>query len=263
MQVEGRTLGEPAADQLSLVGAVVVQDEVYVQFRGHVVLEGVEKAAEFAGAVRAMQLAQHMAAGHVEGGEQTGGAVALVVVRAAFDLPGAQGQQRRGAVQCLNLALLVHTQHQGAVGRVQVEADDIADFVDEQRIAAQLKGLAAVRLERKSAPDAADAALAEPGGLGEGAGGPVRGSGRLAFQGAGQHAFHRGIAQAARRARTGVIEQSVEAEKDKTLPPFANRGPSDPYSASDLGVTPPLGAQQHDARPQGQSLRRLGTTRPM
>src|SRR6266545_2640043 len=72
-----------------------------------------------------------------------------------------------------------------------------------------------MRLQRKGAPDAADAALAEPGGLGEGARGPVRGSLRLAFQGAGQYAFDGGLAQAARRARTGFIEQSVQAEKDK------------------------------------------------
>ncbi len=96
-----------------------------------------------------MQLAQHMATGHVESGEQTGGAMPFVVVSAAFDLTGAHGQQRRGAVQRLNLSLLVHTQHQGAVGRVEVEADDVTDFVDEQRVAAQLKGLAAMGLERK------------------------------------------------------------------------------------------------------------------
>ena len=121
---EARTLGQPAADQLGFVGAVVVQDEVYVQFCGHVLLDGVEKAAELTGAMTTMQLAQHRAAGHVEGGEQTGGAVPFGVVGAAFDLSGAQGQQRRGAVQRLNLALLVHAQHQGAVGRVQIEADE-------------------------------------------------------------------------------------------------------------------------------------------
>ena len=36
VQVEARTLGQPAADQLGFVRAVVIQDEVYVQFCGHV-----------------------------------------------------------------------------------------------------------------------------------------------------------------------------------------------------------------------------------
>ena len=43
---------------------------------------------------------------------------------AAFDLSGTHGQQRLGAVERLNLALFVHAQDQGAVRRVEVEADD-------------------------------------------------------------------------------------------------------------------------------------------
>jgi len=94
MQVEARTFGQPAADQLGIVGAVVIEDEMYVKFRGHVVLDGVEKAAELAGAMPAMQLAQHLAAGHIEGGKQAGGAVTFVIVAAAFDLSGAHGPGR-------------------------------------------------------------------------------------------------------------------------------------------------------------------------
>ena len=64
------------------------------------------KSAKFAGAMpAAMQLAQHVAAGHVESGEQAGGTVALVVVAATFHLSEAHGQQGCGAVQRLNLAL--------------------------------------------------------------------------------------------------------------------------------------------------------------
>ena len=177
--MEARTLGQPAANQLGFVGTVVVQDEMYVEFRGHVAVDGVEEAAELAGAMTTMELAQHLAAGHVESGEQAGGAVAFVIVAAAFDLSRAHGQQRRRAIQRLNLALLVHAQNQRSVGRVQVEADDVADLVDKQRIAAQFESLAAMRLQRKSAPDAADAALAQSGGLGQRARGPVGGSFRL------------------------------------------------------------------------------------
>src|SRR5260370_20628876 len=75
VQVEAGTFGQPAADPLRLVRAVVVQDEMYVQFRRHVLLDGMEKAAEFLGAMTTMQLAQHLATGHVESGEQNGGAV--------------------------------------------------------------------------------------------------------------------------------------------------------------------------------------------
>ena len=73
MQVGARTLREPAADELGFVCAVVVQDEVHVKFGRHVALDGIEKAAELARAMPTMQLAQHVAVGYVESGEQTGG----------------------------------------------------------------------------------------------------------------------------------------------------------------------------------------------
>jgi len=106
-----------------------------------------------------------------------------------------------------------------------------------------------MRLQGKSAPDATDAALAESGGLGQRARGPVGGGLRLGFQSARQHAFHRGVAQATRRARTGFIEQPIEAEKDKTLSPLAHGGERDIHSASHLGVAVAGSAEQHDAGP--------------
>ena len=162
VQVEARTFGKPAADPLGFMPTVVVQDEVHLEFCGHVAFDDIEKSAELTGTMTMMKLAQHVTAGDVESGEQAGGSVPFVVMATALDLSGAHGQKRRSAIQRLNLALLVHAQNQRSVGRVQIEADDVADLVDKQRITAQLKGLAAMRLQGKSAPDATDAALANP-----------------------------------------------------------------------------------------------------
>ena len=84
----------------------------------------------------AMQLTQYAATGDIEGGKQAGRAVTLVIVATALALPGTHGQQGRGTIERLNLALFVHAQHQRAVGWVEVEANNVTDFVDEQRIAA-------------------------------------------------------------------------------------------------------------------------------
>ena len=51
-------------------------------------------------------------------------------------------QDRLLAVERLDLALLVDAEHQRPVGRRQVEPDDVANLVDEQRIARQLECLA-------------------------------------------------------------------------------------------------------------------------
>src|SRR5438128_11063475 len=93
VQVEARTFGKPAADPVGFMRTVVVQDEVHVEFCGHVAFDGIEKSAKLAGTMTTMKLAQHVTAGHVESREQAGGAVAFVVVAAALDLSGAHGQK--------------------------------------------------------------------------------------------------------------------------------------------------------------------------
>ncbi len=52
----------------------------------------------------------------------------LSVVRAALGQSGLHGQCRRGPVQRLDLGLLVHTQHDRVLRRVQVKPDDVGDL---------------------------------------------------------------------------------------------------------------------------------------
>src|SRR5579863_1178219 len=136
VQVKARPFGQPAPDQLGFVGAIVVQDEMDLEFLRHVAVNGVEKLAELARAMAAMQLAQHTATGDIESGKQAGSAVALVIMAAALDLSRTHRQQGRGTVQRLNLALLVYAQHQRTIRRIQVETNNVANFIDKQWIAA-------------------------------------------------------------------------------------------------------------------------------
>jgi hypothetical protein len=78
----------------------------------------------------------------------------FVVVRPPLNLARAHWQQRLSAIQCLDLRLLIDAEYQGTVWRVEVEADDIANLVDEQRIGRRLEGLAAVWLQRERLPNA-------------------------------------------------------------------------------------------------------------
>ena len=89
-------------------------------------------------AVSAVQRPDHLAGAEVQGGVEARSAVALVVVRRALGQARPHRQDRRRAVQRLDLGLLVHAQHDGALGRVQVEADDVSDLGHELRIAASL-----------------------------------------------------------------------------------------------------------------------------
>src|SRR5665213_761696 len=66
-------------------------------------------------------LADHRSGGDVQGREETGGAMAFVVVGAALHLAGQHRKDRLAAAQRLNLTLLIHAQHQRTMRRIQVQ----------------------------------------------------------------------------------------------------------------------------------------------
>ena len=136
--------------------------------------------------------------------------MACVIVGAAFDLSGAHGQQRCGAIQRLNLALFVHAQDQGTLGRVQIKADDVSDLIDKQWVARQLEGLRALRCQSEGAPDTMNAGAAESGPGGHRARGPVSGIGGPGLQRQGEHALDVLVAELARGAGAGFIEQAAD-----------------------------------------------------
>ena len=100
--------------------------------------------------------ADDLAGRGVESGEQRQGAVAFVVVAAPFGLTGAHRQQRLGPVEGLDLALLVDAQDQRPFRRIEIEPDNIANLLYEERVARQLEALRTVRLQPEGTPDAVD-----------------------------------------------------------------------------------------------------------
>ncbi len=61
-------------------------------------------------------------------------AVALVIVGQRATAALLKRQSRLGAIQRLDLALLVQTQHQRLLGRIQIQAYHIREFLQEFRI---------------------------------------------------------------------------------------------------------------------------------
>ena len=122
----------------------------------------VRNSRELDGAMLAMQLADDGPVGDVERREQAGDAVALVVMGAALRHAGQHRQHRLGAVQRLDLGLLIHAQHHRTLGRVVLQPDDIDDLLDNQRIGRQLEAVGQVRFEAEGPPDPTDRRLAQP-----------------------------------------------------------------------------------------------------
>ena len=75
----------------------------------------------------------------VEGREQGRRAVTLVVVRHRGGAALFHRQAGLRAIERLDLALLVNTEHESLVRRAHVEADDVGDLFLEQRIVRNLE----------------------------------------------------------------------------------------------------------------------------
>ena len=89
----------------------------------------------------------HRAIEDIHCGEQRRFAVPLVVVRHGSGATLLQRQSGLCAIKRLNLALFVDRQHDGVCGQIDIEPDDVAQFVGETRIVGQLELAHPVRLQ--------------------------------------------------------------------------------------------------------------------
>jgi hypothetical protein len=98
-------------------------------------------------------LADHLAFENVEGCEQGGGAMSLVVVREGCGAALLHRQAGLSSVERLDLALLVNRQNDGVVRRIDIKADDVAQLGDELRVIGELEPTHSVRLQAVGPPE--------------------------------------------------------------------------------------------------------------
>ena len=121
--------GEPLAHLRMLVDGVVVDDGVG-DFAGRdMCFDGIEKANELL-----MAMALHVAADdrpveHIQGSEQRGGAVALVIMGHGSGAALLHRQTRLRSVERLDLALFVHRQDDGMCRGIDIEADNVPELL--------------------------------------------------------------------------------------------------------------------------------------
>src|SRR5262249_40931014 len=86
---------------------------------------------------------------------------------------GIDWQALLGAVQSLDLALLVDAEHQGMFGWVEVQADNIEELCGEVGVVTHLEGTAQVRFQSVGVPDPVDQGAVGAERFGKGACAPV------------------------------------------------------------------------------------------
>src|SRR6266853_2822710 len=151
---------EPPTDLRRFMRTVVIQNQMDVEVGRHTVINRIEKTQELPTAMSAMALPNDASGRDVQRGKQRRGAVPHVIMCSALGLPRTHRQQRRRPIQCLNLTLFIDRQEQRASGWIEIQPDDVAHFVDEQRIFRELERIDPMRLQRKRLPDSSDGRLA-------------------------------------------------------------------------------------------------------
>jgi len=90
----------------------------------------------------------------VQGGEQGGGAVALVIVGHGGATSFLHRQTGLGAIEGLDLALLVEAEHHSVGGWIDIEADHLFELLGEFGIVGELERAHPVGLQPVPLPDA-------------------------------------------------------------------------------------------------------------
>lgn len=114
---------------LGLVGVEVVQDDVDLPegIGGH---DAVHEIKELHPAAAPVVAGRDQSGGHFQGGEQGGGPVPFVVVgKTGEGLAVGQTEPALGAFQGLDVRLLIHRQHHGILGGIQVQPHHIGGFL--------------------------------------------------------------------------------------------------------------------------------------
>ena len=120
-------------------------------------------------------LTEDLALKDIERREQGGDAMPLIIVGHGARASLLHRQPRLGAVQRLNLALLIDGQHNGVVRRIDVKSHDVLELGGKLRVSGQLELTHQMRPKTVGTPDPLHRTDADAGRFGHGRAGPVAG----------------------------------------------------------------------------------------
>ena len=200
-------------------------------------------------------LSDDPAGGDVQCSEEGRRSVANVRMGSEFG-PAAHHRKRRlHSVERLDLRFLVHAKDDGALRWVEVQADDVSDLLDEERVVGQLERLRAVRLESEGSPDSADCRMAQPGMLRHVASTPVRRTLGCRLQRLDDDTLDRLVGDRPWSSGPGLIMETLEPQFMEPVSPSPNGPAADLHLCCDSGVLTTLRATEDDPGPQGERLR--------
>lgn len=255
MQFEARMFLHPPPDFFVFVRAVIVKNQVQVEVWRKLRVELAQELQELLVSVTRLTLADDLSIENIERREQRRSAVTDIVVGMRPASPLDEGQTWLGAVQSLNLALLVHAENDSSVRRVEIDADNVRKFLDEVFVLGEFEGPAQMRLKSMEIPDALNSLETDILGFRHGAATPMGLSRRLGvlggFDNRGNPARSVGGLSTSPRSN---FRQSLRSSLRKALLPETNRGSTYTKELSNLPVALALISVEDDHAAQDNSL---------
>src|SRR5665647_235258 len=198
----------------------------------------------------------------VESSEQGGRTVAFVVVGHRSSTARLHRQTGLGAVERLDLALLIDREDDGMGWWIDIEAYNIAQLVDKLRVGGELELFHPVRLKAVRTPDALDGTRADIDDLRHHGGGPV---GRLCWRvGLGERHDAFGDVRSQRpdaRWACLIVQEAVVTRLHEAFLPAPHTGLRFAGPAHDLIGANTVAAQQDDLSPPDMFVRSVAISR--
>jgi hypothetical protein len=107
---------------------------MHIEIGRDIAFDLAQKAQELTPAMARIAAPDDRACGGVERREQAEGSVTGVVMGSPLDLARPHRQKRLRSIERLDLALFVDAENHRALRRRQIKPDDVAHFLDEQRV---------------------------------------------------------------------------------------------------------------------------------
>lgn len=195
---------------------------------------------------------QHFASEHVHCREQGGHAIALVIVGHRLVAAALERQAWLGAIQGLNLRLLIAAQHQGVLRGRKVEANDVLKLVDELWVVGELEGLDPMRPQTVLAPDTCDRRRVGAQVRSQAARAPLSRVARTFLKRDAYYLCHMGgYARRTRAPRAScILQQPSHALHQKACTPACYQAAFGIEPKCNLFVLETAGREQNDARAQ-------------
>ena len=252
MHVKAWTLSKPIPNERSLVGAVIVHDEMDIESTRHLRLDCIQKLSELHRAMTTVKLAHDLTCLGLERRKQRGRTVPLVIMSAPLGLARPHRQQWLGSIERLNLGLLIDTKHDGVFWRINVQPDNVTHLLDQQWVGRQLERFGPMRLQTEGSPDAVYGHVIQPRGFRHPPHAPVSRPTWFRFQSANDYLLDLLVGYPTRRTRPRLIIQPVKPVPHKARPPLTHRRGRQAQPTCNGLVISSFSARQHDAGPSGQ-----------